>query len=237
MFRELLSVFRSDDSLARLSDEFSEMLALGRLLTVKAGGLFFEGTVSPQDDLDLHEEDRKINELQRAIRKEVVTHLTLGLPGAQIPYALLIMSLADEAEQIGDHALALAGIRRDLSASLAPDDPVMMKLREIRRSVERAFTEVDEVFAGAESTRAQELIEECRDLRSRAESLFVSVAEGDYGPPEAATLVVAAGHYARIATHLTQILAGVVLPLHELNLYEEDQLGQLMEQEGEPGSD
>jgi phosphate uptake regulator len=238
MLRELLSVFRSDDPLARLGHEFSEMLSLGRLITVKAGGHFFEGTLTRQEDLDLHEEDRKINDLQRVIRKAVVTHLTLGLPGHQIPYALLIMSLADEAEQIGDHALALAGIRRDLAASLSGDDPVMEELRTIRRSVERAFAEVDEVFAGAESTRARELIEECRDLRVRAEGLFVTVAQGDYSPPQASALVVASGHYARIAIHLTQILAGVVLPLHELNLYEEDQLGQFLEQQqGDDGSD
>jgi phosphate uptake regulator len=229
MFRELLSVFRSDDPLARLGKEFSEMLAMGRLLTVKAGGYFFEGALTPEDDLDLHEEDRKINDLQRGIRKEVVTHLTLGLPSPQVPYALLIMSLADDAECIGDHAKALAGIRRDVSVSLPADDPVLEELRGVRRSLEHAFSEVAEVFAGADSARAQDLIDECRDTRSRAEAVVQSVARGDYEPAQAAVLIVGATHYGRISVHLTRVLSGVVLPIHELDLYDEDLLGQFLQ--------
>lgn len=231
MFRELLSIFHSDDPLSRLGKEFSEMLVRGRMLTVRAGGHFFEGTLSPEEDLDLHEEDHRLNDLQRTIRKEVVTHLTLGLPSPQIPFALLVMSLADDAEHIGDHATALAAIRRDLSASLSDDDPGVAELREVRRSIERAFAEVAEVFTEADSARARDLIRECRDVRSRAEGVVGIVAQGSYEPAQAAALVVATGHYARISAHLTRILSGVVLPLHELDLYDEDSLGQFLDEQ------
>jgi len=235
MFRELISVFRSDDPLARLGTAFSQMLAEGRLLTVKAGGHFFEGELTDEDDVALHEEDRKVNDLHSRIRKEVLAHLTLGLAAHRVPYAVLIMSLADDAEQIGDHALALAALRRDLSAQLPTDDAVVADLREIRRRVEHAFTEVDEVFAGGEAVRAQELIDACRNTRSHAEELVPRVAGGDYAPPEATALALAARHYARIASHLTLILAGVVLPLHELGFYDEDQLTQLLQQRDDDG--
>lgn len=238
MFRELLSVFRSDDPLARLGSEFSEMLALAHLLTVKGGGHFFEGALTPEEDLDLHEEDRRVNELQLAIRREVVTRLTLGIPTNQLPYALLIMSLAEDAERIGDHAKALAAIRRDLSASLPGDsDHNLVELREIRRAVESTFAEVAEVFAGAESARARELIGVCRDTTLRAEALVQSVAEDGYAPPETAAMVLAATDYGRIAAHLTRILSGVILPLHELGLYDEDLLGQFLQRREESGSD
>lgn len=237
MFRELLSLLRSDDPLARLGTEFSEMLSLGQLLTVKAGGHFFEGTLTPDEDLDLHEEDHRIDELQRSIRKEVITRLTLGLPSNQLPYALLVMSLAEDAEQIGDHAKRLAAVRRDLSADLPGEgDPNVAELREIRRGVERAFAEVAEVFAGAESDRARELIDACRDTKHRAEGLIRSVAQAGYTPPGTTAMVVAAAEYGRIAMHLTRILSGVVLPLHELGLYDEDLLGQFMQKRDEEGA-
>lgn len=232
MFRELLSVFHSDDSLARIETEFSDMLKRSQLLTVKAGGHFFEGTLTAEEQEDFRAEDKRINELETAIRKEVVTRLTLGMPSHQLPYALLVMSLAADAERIGDHAKALAAVRRDLSAELPREAAGLPELRKIRRNVEAVFGEVEGIFAGAESDRAREVIGVCQDTRVDAEALIGTVAQGTLPAPQTTALVLAANHYAHIAAHLTRILSGVVLPLHELDLYDEDLLEGLSAEEG-----
>ena len=231
MFRELLSVFRSDNSLARLQTGFSDMLKRSQLLTVKAGGHFFEGTLTDDEREDLLEEDKRINELEMAIHKEVITRLTLGLASHQLPYALLVMSLAADVERIGDHAKALAAVRRDLSAELPKDTVGLLELRRIRRDVEAVFTEVEGIFAGAESDRAREVIGVCQEARAAAEALIGTVAHGHAAPPQTTAMVMAANHYAHIAAHLARILSGVVLPLHELDLYDEDLLNGLAEDE------
>ena len=71
----------------------------------------------------------------------------------------------------------------------------------------------------------------CQEARAAAEALIGTVAHGHAAPPQTTAMVMAANHYAHIAAHLARILSGVVLPLHELDLYDEDLLNGLAEDE------
>ena len=72
MFKELLSLFRSSDSIARMAADFSEMLRVAREITVAAGKIFFEEDTETGDIVEISKRDVAINKLERGIRKQVI---------------------------------------------------------------------------------------------------------------------------------------------------------------------
>ncbi len=68
MLRELLSIFRSDDPLATMGSDFTDMLGLSRDLTLAAGRIYFGHEVSPEERTRLFKQDLKII---RSLAKEM----------------------------------------------------------------------------------------------------------------------------------------------------------------------
>ena len=90
MFRELISIFRSDDPLGRMARNFSRMLELTKDMTVKAGDLYFSAQPTPDERTQVYKRDVKVNKLERKIRKQVIAHLSIHGTSADVPYALLL---------------------------------------------------------------------------------------------------------------------------------------------------
>ena len=93
MFRELISIFKADNPLGRMGDNFSKMLGLTQAQTIRAGKIFFSKPPTPEERTAIYEEDVKVNKLERKIRKQVIAHLSVAGNSADVPYSLLLMSL------------------------------------------------------------------------------------------------------------------------------------------------
>lgn len=238
MLRELLSLFKSDDAIARMGDDFADMLDLSRELTLQAGVHYFDQRPSPDERTDLLRKDVKVNKLERRIRKQVITHLTLGRgSGGHVPYGLLLMSLVKDAERIGDYAKNLSEVYDEGGGPLPEADENMDELLEIRRIVEHILGEVREVFASSQGEKAAELIRMGREVSQRADRLVTRIAAGPYDAATTTTMVLGTRYYKRIASHLMNILSGVVMPLHKVDYYDEDVLTQGMEESTGNGDD
>lgn len=223
MFRELLSLFRTNDAIARMGDDFSRMLGLARDLTTQAGRFFFEQQPTADELMAVYKRDVEINKLQRAIRKQVVIHLTLSREQRDVPYCLLLMSLVKDVERIGDYCKNLSEIHEDGGGPL-PDDENAAELREIRTMVEDAFGWVGNVFANSDTATARDLIARGREVNRRCDALVVRAAGGPYDARTTTTLVLGARYYKRIGAHLLNVLTGVVMPLHKLDYFDESVL-------------
>ena len=99
MFRELLSIFRSKDVLAEMGENFTRMLQLAHEMNLTAGAVFF-GKKIPQQERDyLYQQDIRVNQSERSIRKQVVAHLSIQGNRLDVPYCLLLMSLVKDVER------------------------------------------------------------------------------------------------------------------------------------------
>jgi len=220
MLRELLSIFRSEEPLAAMGQNFSEMLKITYQMTLKAGDIFFGQSVAPDERTQIYTQDVQVNRLERAIRRQVIAHLSLG-NSPSLPYCLLLMSLVKDVERLGDYAknLSEAG---ELHPDALPEDEIVGELREIRAGVERAFGVTSEVFAMSDRERALALIREGRALTHRCDALVAWVARSDYDAATATTVALGARFYKRIGAHVLNVLSSVVMPLHKLDYYDED---------------
>ena len=223
MFRELLSVFRSSDPLRAMQNNFSAMLTLGYEMILSAGQIFFTGSASSQERTDLYRRDVHMNQLQRQIRKQVVTHLSVPGNRPDVPYSLLLVSLVKDVERIGDYAKNLAEIN-DLRPGALPEDEIALELQEIRRGVEQSFKALSVVFGSSDRERAVELIQQGRDAAHRCNALITCIARSDYDAGTVTALVLGTRYYKRIDGHVLNVLSSIVMPIHKIDYYDEDEV-------------
>lgn len=223
MFKELLSVFRGSDPLRAMGENFSQMLTLTYEMTIAAGEMFFSGTASPQDRTDLYNRDVRVNQLERLVRKQVVAHLSLPGNRPDVPYSLLLISLVKDVERIGDYTKNVAEIN-DLRSGPLEDDDIVLELREIRRDVEASFEALSVVFASSDRQRAIELIRKGRDTAHRCDALIARISRSSYDAGMATALALATRYYKRIGGHVLNVLSSIVMPIHKIDYYDEDDI-------------
>lgn len=223
MLRELLSILRADDPLGAMGEEFRRMLSVTYEMTVLAGEMYFGKKPNPEERSHIYEQDRQVNMMERRIRKLVVAHLSIPSNRASVPYCLILMSLVKDVERLGDYAKNLSEVIDIHPGPLTEDDNVS-ELREIRAGVERSFQAAYEVFSTSDRERALELIMAGRELAHRTDALIVRIAEGPYDARTAAALVLGARYYKRIGGHVLNVLSSVVMPVHKVDYYDEDEV-------------
>jgi phosphate uptake regulator len=223
MLRELLSLFKSDEPIALMGQTFSEMLKLATELTRAAGVFYFDSRPSPDDRTAIYKQDIQLNKLQRRVRKQVITHLTLSTGQGHAAYGLLLMSLVKDVERIGDYCKNLVEIYDEGGGPL-PGDDNEAELREIRAIVEDSLEAADNVFTRSDTPSALDLMRQGRDVNRRCDTLVGRIARSDYDAATTTTLVLGTRYYKRIQSHLLNVLSGVVMPLHKVDYYDEDAL-------------
>ncbi|UCG76655.1 MAG: PhoU domain-containing protein [Gemmatimonadota bacterium] len=221
MFRELLSVFRDSKPLQAISADFAEMLRETYDITVHAGQIFFGDAAAPGELSYIYSQDVRVNKLERKIRKAVVAHLSFPENTKNVPFCLALMSLVKDVERIGDYAKNLGEVRDFFTGSL-PDDERVAEVREIRSSVEEAFSVTPEIIAEAQHERAMAVIRHGKNVARRCDGLVVAIARSPYDAATTAALVLGTRYYKRINGHVLNVLSSVVMPLHKLDYFDED---------------
>ena len=223
MFRELLSVFRTSDPLRAMEKNFSAMLIIAYEMVISAGSMFFSGGATPEARTELYQRDVRVNQLERQIRKQVVAHLSVSGNRPDVPYSLLLISLVKDVERIGDYAKNLAELD-DVRPGALIEDETTRELQQIRRDAEESFKALSVVFGSADRERAVELIRQGRDAAHRCDALIGRIARSDYDASTTAALVLATRYYKRIGGHVLNVLSSIVMPIHKIDYYDEDEV-------------
>ncbi len=226
MLRELLSVFRADNPLARMGENFAQMLKLTHEMTVKAGDIFFRREGALEERKHIYEQDINVNQLERTVRKQVVTHLSFQGNTPDVPYCLLLMSVVKDVERLGDYAKNLSELA-DFCPEKLPEDQVVNELHSIRMWVDETFQTAAEVFATSDREKALELIRAGRDITHRCDELIDRIAHAKYDTSTTTALVLAVRYYKRVGGHLLNILSSVVMPLHKVDYFDEEEIARM----------
>jgi len=221
MLRELLSIFRADDPLARMGTNYAEMLNLTREMTLSAGRTFLDGSDAPDDRTRIYDQDVRVNKLERKIRKQVVAHLSIDTNSMDLPYCLVLVGLVKDVERIGDYAKNLSELV-EVHPDPLPDDEIVAELREIRVRVEEMFERTVKVFERRDAEAAVDLIRGGRADAHRCDALLGRVARSAHPASVTTALVLGLRYYKRIGGHLLNVLSSMVMPLHKVDFFDED---------------
>ncbi len=218
MLREIFSAFARETAIDRAFGELDEMLREGAWMFERANEVLHARVAAEDAETAIYERDRRINELERSIRRKVLRHLTVN-PGYDVPVSLALMSVARDAERIGDYCKNVFEIGRFYTRGFHvaryhdPLEGIYAELTEIFAELAAACRDPErQEDARACHTRTREIQRRCDRL---IEELFQDEQEIEFH--EAVAYSLLARHYKRVAAHLTNIASAVLGELADLD--------------------
>lgn len=213
----MFSIFRDADQLESVEQQLLEMLG-----SCQDAFRLATGCLLGESDVDSNAEavlalDKDINRMERAIRRELLIHGTVR--GAEVDQGLMLtyMSLAKDAERIGDKCkdiLELAQMGADFTNS---DDTA--ELVEHRNHVAELIKETRETFAEQDTERVHELIQLIEEDESHYDRHVTRFVMSTEPSRHAAPRALFYRYIKRISGHLANILSSVVMPVDRLDFY------------------
>lgn len=184
----------------------------------QSGEMFRAATAHLLDNqalhVDLSEADAEVNLLERGVRRAVLEHVVVN-PRDELSLSLLLLSVVQDAERIGDLAKSLAkaaGLARSQR-----EGPHVQALREIRDDVLALFPKARTAFADADSAGARAVMNAHGDIKRRVAEYIQRLAGADDLPVDlAVTLAVSARMVGRVSGHLSNVVSTIALPFDQI---------------------
>lgn len=220
MFENLMKFWQGKDFLNEVLEEFKHMLEEGEQMF----SMVCQQLIHQQSDQQIKEKiynlDRKINQQERAIRKRVIEHLT-AQPSVDVPVSLLLMSVVKDAERLGDYAKNLYEVNSLLDKPIDPNlytqyfNHIEIEITKLFEKTKQSFLESDESIAKECWNDERSIVKGCDDIIKKLASSALSVNE-------AVCFTLMARHFKRLAAHLANIATSVILPVSDLDYFDEE---------------
>lgn len=218
MIRKIFNLFRKENPDEIIGSQLSLMMRLAEELIVEAGNCLFEGCAEVDRDA-FYAKDRRINELQQEIRKQLVGRLELSTAIERARF-LVIAGLIKDVERLGDYAKNLLQAAELLGAPF-PEGEETAFLKRIRAEVEDSLRLTHSALETLDTQQARSLIERGHSAAAQCERLVQEVTNSSLSAGIAVPLALSARHYKRIQKHLMNALSTLIMPLHKVDYAEE----------------
>lgn len=217
MFGQLIAALKSGDRLDTAFAEFIQMVDASEWMFHEANQVIC-GTKKAEDvGESLYEKDKEINHLLRSVRAGILTHLSVN-PIADIPGCLALMSVAKDAERIGDYCKNVYEVGRYYEDDYSIDryhDP----LEDVRKRTGELFNAVREAFDKSSVKRAKLSIKMADRIRGECDAIEETLLRDRREVPThvAVAYSLLARHYKRVASHLANIATSVFGRIEDLD--------------------
>jgi len=219
-FRSILDIFRADNWSNDLVERIMRMLDLGSSMFAYAIGVVVEGRPDEDPQAKLYDRDKKINKLERKIRRRVVTRLSMGGNEADIPSALIFTNVVKDAERIGDYIKNLHEIAAMMPAE--PDRDLYRRwLAGPAATIADMFAQTRQAFHDSDEETAGKVIKQAKAEGRAHEDMIRQITTSDIATHDAVCLVLVLRFFKRLVAHMSNIATTVVMPLDMIDFYDE----------------
>ncbi|MCH2144234.1 MAG: hypothetical protein MK082_03695 [Phycisphaerales bacterium] len=217
MLGSLIAALRSNDALDKAFLEFNQMLESGHWMYKEVQDVL-DGTKNPAESREpIFSRDQEINDLLRSLRSNLVTHLSIN-KNADIAACLVLMSIAKDAERIGDYCKNLfeIGVHDQRSQE---NTSYTERLDALPGKVEEVFKLVEEAFPESSTKMAKDAIRAADSIRAECDSIENDLlAEREtMQTHDAAACSLKARYYKRLASHLANIATAIFGRIEDLD--------------------
>ena len=203
--------------LAEIERRFTEMLEDGRHAFDAAANALLGGTNPETIRKDLFATDRRINQTEQVLRRKLVVHGSVH-GAVHFPSLLVLMSVAKDAERIGDYAknvFDLAVVKPWLG-----DDEQRSELVALKDEISRLLVRARGLYEREDTDSARAFLGECDRIEDHCDAITRAALQVE--TPNCAGLALAARYFKRITSHTSNIVTALVMPLDKLDFYDED---------------
>lgn len=169
--------------------------------------------------VDLEDMDDLIDEAERRIRRTILQHLAFN-PKQDLVASLVLVSMVQDAERIGDFARGLVELVR--LAHSPREGPFADELRSIAERLHPLFAVCERAFRLADANEARRVIIAHRELRQALKTFRNRVAASDLTADMAVVYSGAAQILRRVGAHLGNIASTVVQPYDRIRHHDEE---------------
>ncbi len=224
MFRNLLSFWKGKEFLAQVFEEFKDMLDQTECMYKMVCSTLLDNVEKPDLKEEIYEIDKKVNHLQKDIRKRIVEHLSLQ-PMVDVPACLLLMSVVKDAERLGDYSKNLYEVTGLLQKPI--DRSVFSQyFGELDKDILTLFRQTKEAFMEADESKAELSWDYEHRLAIQCDRIVRQLVKSNLSVNEAVCFVLIARHFKRLVAHLVNIATSVILPISDLDYFDEKRRGE-----------
>ena len=208
-----------DEPLERVQERVRQMLRHDRHELELAFSALLGDAAADQVNGELRRTDQMVNRLEREIRRELMVHASV-FGGIDSPSVLVYMSVVKDIERVGDYAKNLLDLARDgASFAGAPD---LDAWRAVMAEVLAFLTAAGEVFDKGDTARGRELRPRGDALLRRYDEQVSALVRGDDQSAGAVARALTWRYLKRVVAHLMNLVSAVIMPLDQLDYFDED---------------
>ena len=218
VFKDLVTIWNSEDSLSQAWTSSNEMLHLSHEMFTDSINALRSGEKNKVIK-SIKLRDEEINQYHRDIRKKVVTYYSVSKDVTNINSGLVLINMVVDIERVGDYTKNILDLAKYYPKKLK-SEKVSEDLRIIEQAVIERFQNTVKAVEEMDEIAAKELIKSYRsDLGKLSDNLVASSISGDLEIGEehmASSMVLYARYLKRIGAHLKNITSVVINPFESI---------------------
>jgi phosphate uptake regulator len=216
MLQRLFGISAQSRLVESAFEEFSAMLAQAAKMHDLALEAFFGNKPL---EVDLDQMDDAIDEGEGAVRRAVLEHLSLS-PAKDLVASLVLISMVQDAERIGDFTRGLGNFPR--LAKHPVGGPFAEELQSINQRVRPLYDRCERAFRNDTADDARVVVEAHIRIKADLTKYIESVADSDLSADMAIVYASTARNLQRISAHLSNIASSVVQPFDRIRHDDEE---------------
>ncbi len=213
------SLFRSPTQSTLIKSAFRDISTMiqqsAKMLDVAVSALLDNRPL----EADLDQMDDPVDEAERMVRRSVLEHLSFN-PKQDLVASLVLVSMVQDAERIGDFARGLAEL-----VPIARSERHGEFAGRLRRAADRLrplFGLCEEAFHQDDADKGRQVMAACSELKAELIAYTWEVAGSDLSADMAVVYAGAARILRRISAHLSNIASTVVQPYDRIRHGDEE---------------
>ena len=218
VFKNLVNIWKSEDSLSQAWASSNEMLTLSHVMFTDAIVALRSGEKNKVIK-SIKQRDTDINKYQRDIRKKVVTYYSISKDVTNLDSGLVLINMVVDIERIGDYTKNILDLAKHHPKKFV-SEKISDDLRVVEKAVIERFGNTIKAVEEMDEKVAKELIKSYRsDLGKLSDNLVASSISGKLQIGEehkASSMVLYARYLKRIGAHLKNITSVVVNPFESI---------------------
>jgi phosphate uptake regulator len=219
MFGSILNFWKGKDFLGQVLEDFEAMLNSSEAMFQSVYEKLVDGKIEPGLQEKIYKLDREINEYERHIRKRIIMHLSIQ-SNVDMPMCLIMMSVVKDAERLGDYAKNIFEVSQMLNKPL--DKGIFNELfGDIEPRLRQGFSDTRKAFLESDKEMSKQILIVERDIVQHGDAAIEKLSKSEYDTNTAVCLTLLARYFKRIAAHLANISSSVILPIQDLDFFNE----------------
>ncbi|MCK4338972.1 MAG: hypothetical protein KAW87_03155 [Candidatus Cloacimonetes bacterium] len=213
MLKEILRLFKKSDLFMEAHQEACQML--------KSDNQMFDnvcaklrGRPIPHPDVNIFDEEKKVDKTERAIRKKVLTHISLSNI-ADTPGSIILIGIVIDLERIGDYTTNIAELSQVISQKLEVGE-LEDELQDIENNIAKIFDVVTYAFESYDKKSAQSVASKTLPRHCDALLKRLMTEDLELSPQNAVISALYIRYLKRVASHLINVATTLVQPFDKV---------------------